>query len=72
MRMVTVEFCCVQVLTGVFFVILQAQFVCNPSVTCTGAALAWRVLAAWHRSVVLCSNLLLMSLFAIMSVWNFK
>lgn len=61
-RRVTVEFCCIQIFTGVFFV-LQAQFACSPSVTCTGAALAWRVLAAWHHSVVLWSNFFLISLF---------
>lgn len=65
MRMVSVEFCCVQVLTGVFFVVLQAQFAYSPSVTCTGAALVWRVLAAWHHSVVLWSNFFLISLFTL-------
>lgn len=74
MRIVTVEFCCVQVLRGVFFVVLQAQFVCSPSVTCTGAALAWHVLAAWHHSVVLWSIFFFNQPvhFAVMSVLNFK
>ncbi|KAH0625543.1 hypothetical protein JD844_015097 [Phrynosoma platyrhinos] len=30
----------------------QALSVSNPTVTCTGAALGWHVLAAWHHSVV--------------------